>query len=313
MHADYVPRVAFQFNTQAWIPDMQRSRADDVPGTDAGTDALSPAMLHGIADSIRALMHGVHDHDQLAYFLRVLQNVLDGMLRSQLLASERVYKLDCIVQCMLMAGLLASGSQLKDAVIRGLLIASPDAAAHQHYLTILQQPHSLPSRDTLYRHRLTMHMAYCKVHAERLSKMLNDGGVVRFGTMDSSPQGGHDWCMVGFSTVSVNDLVTSVALSSRLIELGRADEAIGEEGDADANADEEALIIATLRDRLQILPGVPTVLGSGRCGIEHKLHCLVHCCRLTASSWREAAALITSTCTWTGDLGTESALTQCKA
>ena len=84
---------------------------------------------------------------------------------------------------------------------------------------MMSSKHALPSPSTLYRHRLTLHMAFCRLAQEQMRSMLSDGLVVRWGTMDSSPQRAHNWLMVGFATMCVSDLGPSLQLAHRLYEL----------------------------------------------------------------------------------------------
>ena len=60
--------------------------------------------------------------------------------------------------------------------------------------------------------------------------------------------------------------------------------------------------------RLQMMKGVPTAVGSGKRDLRRVAHSLVHSVRLEASSWPAACALLNSTVSFTGDLGTESGL-----
>ena len=71
----------------------------------------------------------------------------------------------------------------------------------------------------------------------------------------------------------------------------------------------EKLVIA-LSVLLAMRAAVPTAAGSGRASTLHKIHAVAHSERLQSLNWRAVVALINSTWTWTGDLGTESYVTE---
>ena len=70
--------------------------------------------------------------------------------------------------------------------------------------------------------------------------------------------------------------------------------------------DKEASSREFLQPRLQLLPGVPTAVGSGRASVPHKIRAVAHSQRLEVNSWGQVAVLMNSTFSLTGDLGTES-------
>ena len=74
--------------------------------------------------------------------------------------------------------------------------------------------------------------------------------------------------------------------------------------------------VKKLRDDLEKLlmlrQSLPVAVGSGKASLRHKLHALVHLEGMTSESWKSAAALLSSTFSFTGDLGTESHITECR-
>ena len=60
--------------------------------------------------------------------------------------------------------------------------------------------HAIPPVTTVRRHRLALHIGYC-VWAQELHDNLLAGGMVRWSTVDASPQGGHDWVTHGVRAV----------------------------------------------------------------------------------------------------------------
>jgi hypothetical protein len=111
--------------------------------------------------------------------------------------------------------------------------------------------------------------------------------------------------MVGFATMKVNDLGSSLKLAHRLYDLKfTVDEELLQEA---------GVAMTSLAGKLELVPGVPTTVGSGRASLAAKLHCLVHSCKLTSKSWLECVSLLNSTCSWTGDLGTESGVSAARS
>ena len=79
------------------------------------------------------------------------------------------------------------------------------------------QVRAVPSKSILQRHRLTVHLGFCAWVAELTDAMLNDSaGVVRWATMDASPQGGVDWIMSGATIMKVSDLVSAFRQANAL-------------------------------------------------------------------------------------------------
>ena len=158
----------------------------------------------------------------------------------------------------------------------------------------------VPGRSTMYRHRLTFHQGFCRWLGKCARVMLSSsGGVTRWGTLDSSPQGSFDWLLTGASTMCSCDLSACYRDANRLIALGQGPI-------SDEACDEQKIIHLRLSPLLQIVQGVPTAVGSGRASVKYKIHSMCHSTRLTSWTWEDTAELINSTATWTGDLGTES-------
>ena len=266
---------------------------------------LAPDLLQGLGDCMRLAAQNEASQDQLRFYIGWVQNLRTTMLRHSLGLSRRVYSMSQMVQFMLVAGLLTQGGHLYHVVIGSLKAAIQDKAVQNHYVQMMSSKHALPSPSTLYRHRLTLHMAFCRLAQEQMRSMLSDGLVVRWGTMDSSPQRAHNWLMVGFATMRVSDLGPSLQLAHRLYELraSRDEQELTEASDA----------MYRLKVKLELVPAVPTTVASGRASLAAKLHCLTHSCKLCSRSWRDCVRLLNCTCSWTGDLGTESGVAAASA
>lgn len=267
--------------------------------------AMSPDLLQDLADSMRSAVAGLAPgHDLVKFHVSWLQQMRDNMLLEQVRRSRSVFRMADLLQTMLLSGMLRQNDRMKFAIETSLRVAVHEDTLRNYYLTMLRETQTVPGRSTLFRHRLTIHTAFCRFQALELSRMLDTaGGVVRWGTVDTSPQGGHDWVMFGFSTMLSSVAFDSYTSANRLMMLGPRLADL-----SDAEAQEHATLVELLTSRLQIVQGVPTAVGSGRASMSAKLHCLAHACRLTACSWREVAALLSSTWSFTCDLGTEAAI-----
>ncbi len=174
----------------------------------------------------------------------------------------------------------------------------------KYYVDWIDNNRVIPSPTTLYRHRLTLHMAMCLRAQYAHQTLLLAGGVVRWGTMDSSPQSGRNWIMVGFATVALDDLGQCLRHSRRLWELRQSED----EGELEVAAG----IMEALRAKIAFTPSIPTTVGSGRGSLAGKLHAMIHGCKLAARTWSQCASLLNSCISWTGDLGTEAGVTACR-
>lgn len=161
-------------------------------------------------------------------------------------------------------------------------------------------PHRVPSASTLYRHRLSVHMGLYRWMAAIHVEMLR-GPLVRWGTLDSSPQGSMDWLLSGATVMTMRDALESVTDALTLIELGTGP-------DSQEARERQHAIVARLEPRLRIAQGTPTGLGSGRSSLTYKVHALAHSVRLCTNTWPDACMLLRSTVSWTADLGTESGI-----
>jgi hypothetical protein len=75
-------------------------------------------------------------------------------------------------------------------------------------------------------------------------------------------------------------------------------------------ADEVVLARAVpeLRNKLKLVQGSPTAVGTGKSSLRRKARALLHSTRRVTDSWRSAIRLLNSTMSFTGDLGVESGL-----
>ena len=111
--------------------------------------------------------------------------------------------------------------------------------------------------------------------------------------------------MIGFCIIQASEVGVLFDAANALMATGALQDPRRPE-----DQDSECASMTLLTKALQLVPQLPTALGSGRAGIIAKCHCLAHACRLMTPSWKACAAVLNSSVSFTGDLGVESHLPQ---
>ena len=245
-------------------------------------------------ESIQAAMSAATDH------MLVLHKIRERMLLQSARMSQNVYDLEQIVQFVMIASGLRSAEHMDVLLRQCLHVCVQDPTIRNHFEARLSQERAVPSPTTLRRHRLTLLMGFQRVRARMLDEMLDrarGSGIVRWSTIDASPHKGYDFVLQGHSTRLVDELPEAWRHAEVLL--------LQEPNDA-ANLGQETSSRKFLKPRLELVPGVPTAVGSGRASVLHKIKAAAHSERLQANSWGQVAVLMNSTFSRTGDLGTES-------
>jgi hypothetical protein len=268
---------------------------------------LSPDMLQDVADVLRLALTGIIDGGHTRSCISDLQCIRDQMMRSQVFVGRQVYNIHFLVNCLLMSGLLSNSASLRAALRTSLNISIPDVAVRTYYAEFMRDFTHIPTASTLYRHRLTLTLAYYRFCAQRHSACLaSAGGAVRWGTVDSSPQGRYDWVAAGFVTIAASDIVSLLFDANTLIRQCKA-------GHDLINDPAHNAILKRLTNALRWVQSAPAGVGSGRCSLAAKVHSIVHATRLMCNTWQDSACLMNSCFSWTGDLGTESLIPSFKS
>ena len=229
--------------------------------------------------------------------IQVLQRLRDNMLLESVRLSKSMYEVTYLAECVLLAADLKAAQNLQPVLLRSLRLVIRDPAVRSFYERMLRETHTVPSRSLLLHHRMTVHLGYMRVPAAFLDSMLDETrqapGLVRWSTMDASPHKGYEFVLQGHCTMALQDLPEAtrrgmVLLSSRSTE------------------EERCASFEYLRRKLQLVPGVPVAVGSGRSALPYKINAAAHATRLESNSWSQVAMVMNSTFSWTGDLGTES-------
>jgi hypothetical protein len=191
-----------------------------VGDTIAGPEAiLDPNILQNISDEMRLLFAQVPDppialRDSVSFYVSWLQRLRDSMLISCSRNGQWVRDMEALIHTMLLSGMLLSSAKVEVAMNHALQGLVPDPLVRAHYVHLLKEGHTLPSRTTLYRHRLTIAAGYSKLMQE-LTARLQSGGIrlVRWAMIDSSPQGNHDWLLHTYKCVQESGTVLSQYIS----------------------------------------------------------------------------------------------------
>lgn len=263
---------------------------------------LTPDLLQDVADKLRLSLGPVGlGEAEMRSTIAALQSMRDEMVRTQARLSNKMYAMTTVIESLMFAGMLVSDSGFREALLRGMALSVPDASVRSYYAQLMESGLlRTPSHTTLNRHRLTLHVGFCRYQAQVLSRMLQEpSGVVRWGSIDSSPQGRYDWVSGGFATMLVADLAPRLREAHRLIHESRRQHDSGP-GDAQCG------LLKSLRDALQFTQLSPVGVGSGRACRAAKAHAVMHSVRMMCETWQQCAVLMCSVVTWTGDLGTES-------
>ena len=229
--------------------------------------------------------------------LAVLQKLRDNMLLDSARLSRMMYDMTHVLECVMLAADLKSADRLPEVLLRCLRLAVSDPAARSFYERMLEESRPAPSKRTLLRHRLTVHVGYLRVRALLLDRLFDATrqapGVVRWSTMDASPHKGYEFVLSGHCTMALQDLPAAARHAFVMLS-------------SDASAEARAGSVEFLNRRLQLVPAAPAAVGSARQALPYKIKAAAHATRLESNSWSQVAVLLNSTFSWTGDLGTES-------
>ena len=309
------PRVLRGRHSAAWIHGRELLMASGTPQPEqqlgpaevsrrtAGWN-LNPENLLSLGRNLQDLMNFTSPNATAAAtatasaHLLVLYKMREQMLLQGALMSQTIYDLEQVVQYVLIAAELRAATHLRSVLKLCLQASVQDPAIRSHFEALLSKRRAVPSPTSLYRHRFTVLFGFQRLKAQSLDELLDrsrGSGIIRWSTIDSSPHKGYDFVLQGHSTMLVEELPEAWRHAQLLLCAQHEEE-----------PDKEASSREFLQPRLQLLPGVPTAVGSGRASVPHKIRTAAHSQRLEANSWAQVAVLMNSTFSLTGDLGTES-------
>ena len=279
---------------------MQRGRRA-VRDEDGRIDSMNPSVLQSLADLLRNVSHQLPEQSgEIERHVQWLQDVRDSMVQQSHMRGERAYTMLHLINCMTLACLARDQHQLKRVLKAALTAAVRQEEVRKYYLSLIDQPRQILAPPTMYRHRLTLHLGYCRMVAEMTEEMMGLlGSVTSWGTLDSSTQGNYDLVYHGATRVPTKDLTSLFLDAVNLIQQAHINP---EEQDVENMMSSVERLVGAL----SLTAGVPAGVGCGSGSMRDKMHALSHATRLMSPSWASTAQLITTTFTWTGDLGVES-------
>lgn len=210
---------------------------------------------------------------------------------------RRKYETDMLIQTVLLSRLLKKADDLQEVFMVALRTTLPAEIAN-HYIAQLQDKSiKVPSRSTIYRHQLTVHVGYLLMKQKEHAMAATLGAHSFLFTVDSSPQGGRDWVLIGMTCLK------DAELPGILKRIHYQHRAAGAEGAADAQASKDNL--EALAMVLQTEGLSPVAVGSRRCSVPHKLHAVLHAVFINFGTWHMVAEVMRCVTSWTCDMGTE--------
>ncbi|CAE6948873.1 unnamed protein product [Symbiodinium microadriaticum] len=223
----------------------------------------------------------------------------ESLLVEESRMSQRVYSMQTLVEAVLVSSRLRSVVDLGDVLRHGIRLVFREEGICRYFLSMLEHQYAVPKKSFLTKHRLTVIMAYVRALAEEVDELLDSNrtrtgeSIVRWSTMDSSPQKGFEWVMQGHRCMAVSELPAAVAKADLLIH-----------GSLDPSTEQHCRQF--LAARLLMRPCLPAAIGSARASVGHKIRAAAHAERAACNSWQQSAHLMNSTFTRTGDLGAEA-------
>lgn len=169
-----------------------------------------------------------------------------------------------------------------------------------HFVAKMEGPRALPSATTVYRHRLTAHVAFLLALKEESASR---GSAVSYRMVDASPVGGREWVNSSVMEIQTANLAVAWADAQTLYEMGTMDKPTHDQLERQRAAADR--LTRTLRRRI----GTPVSVGAGRASVLHKLHAVLHSDFLERLDWPSVAEAANQTLSWTTDFGVESLMT----
>ena len=264
-------------------------------GTDFIEEAMqfTPESLQAMADTMREcllLLGGPCPEtlraNMVAHIAR-LQAMRDASVRSGALRFKRAYAIEKLIESVIAGGLLENTGDLGDVIKHSIaIVTDKERQLRGYFLRKLSEDHTVPSKASLKRHRLTLHMALCVILQEQTHDVLHGaGGAVSWRTLDLSPQKGQEWLLAGASTMAQADLPKAMDASMGLYL---------RDGEQQRNQCE-------LLSFLRLQQSVP--VGVGPKSLKHKIHAVAHSQKLCAKSWKDCWHILNTSVSVVGDSG----------
>jgi len=104
-----------------------------------------------------------------------LSDLRTSMLQDACLASQRVYRFETLVRCLLIGGDLRNSAKLKSVILTSMGVYLP-VEIRDYFERLFQEDQKLPSKTTVYRHRLSLHLGFCYLLQDIHASILDSRG-----------------------------------------------------------------------------------------------------------------------------------------
>ena len=247
-----------------------------------------PTVLQQSADYMRMLLAGTDSlgetqRGEIRDHMARLQAARDGLVQGLWRRSTQAFAVHTLIHALLLADFFTSQEHMREGVKHSLRLAINDSSVADYFVKRLETPGVLPSTSVLNQHRFGLVLAYFHLLQQEHKIGLDEGGYVIHRTVDSSPQGGHDWVLHGYRCIRADKIVKLFRLAHEFIL--RADEP----------GYDSSAVTAIFEAHLRMVQGMPCAVASGRCSLLHKLHAIVHSTRLYCPSWLATVAFMSQT------------------
>ena len=261
----------------------------DIKRDNDPVDALGAFPVHtpdgmlAVSDLLRrcsAHMRGLHTREDAGVLARDVDAAARSlgvqhmvMCREMGARSKSFFAAEFMIQCLLFGGWVKSTHDLLPALEDAISISVPFEKHKDYLLKLIRGDHKPPSATVMYRHRLMLAFGYCSYRAEANRRLFEGGDeVVRFCTMDGSPQHGYDWLIHGSINLltSTSECVHLYHVAIEYINRWLRQQAGGVVlHEADHRTQQ---LHAQLASSLERLLNLPIAVGSGKAGVRHKFH-----------------------------------------
>ncbi len=309
------------------------------PELHAVDDALEVATVVSISDLIRDVSAKVPDDarpecERLAVWMDRLEQMLNQRCDWNHRGNRgNEYPITFLLNCAFMSGLLHQNADMTRAIAMAMKLYLPKSLAE----SLMKRFGTMktPSPATMSRFQLTLDVGYMLWWREFMTKHLfslaegllfSSKSAPVYLLADSSPQGGKDWFMVEWNSISYcfdtnfwevgrsNPATYALKLHNELMDLRLQCKGLDPESDEAARELSSHLIeqIAKHSDALQraawthCLPAMS--LGMGHTTVDDKMHALLFALHHESGRWKHVRSLINSCVSITSDWGTEAHL-----
>ena len=162
-----------------------------------------PETLQEFADQMRLQLargagddFGEYDRAALTHSIAWAQTLRDELVMKENESHAKGYSVASLLSALLLSGYMRDSATLRTTLTWAIRTITSGGELRDYLLKQLSQPHAVPTKTTLQRHRFTLHMGMCRWLQELNDELMKDP-IISWRTMDGSPQGGYDLLLHG--------------------------------------------------------------------------------------------------------------------